>query len=162
HLRQQFALGRATMSPSRWIRDSQNIGRKLPLLITVLLSIAVTLIAGSAYREMKRTVVGAASDHLSTVSRQIASIFVESEARFRREGTPLSRDTTLRAALLHPTAATQAAARAKLEQRAQTAPMFAAELWDTHGTRVLASSKIAGETPAMLPSKSAIAPLLAR
>src|ERR1700759_1028343 len=55
HLRKQFALGRAEVSSLHRMRDWQTIGRKLPLLTTVLLSIAVTLISGTAYREMKRT-----------------------------------------------------------------------------------------------------------
>jgi signal transduction histidine kinase/CheY-like chemotaxis protein len=150
------------MSPSQWMRDWRSIGRKLPLLTTALLSIAVTLISGSAYREMKRTVLGAAGDHLRNGSRQMASVFAETEVKIRREGTPLSRDTALRAVFLHPSPATRSAARERIEQRAQSEPMFAVELWDTHGTRVLASTAIAAEPPAMTPSKSAIAPLVLR
>ena len=150
------------MNPSHWTRDWQNIGRKLPLLTTVLLSIAVTLISVIAYREMKRTVVGAASGHLLNVSRQVASVFTESEARIRREGTPLSRDTVLRAFLLHPNPVMQAAARARLEQRAHTASVFAVELWNAYGTRVLASSAMSRDVQPLPPSPSVIAPLLVR
>jgi signal transduction histidine kinase/CheY-like chemotaxis protein len=150
------------MNLSTWTRDWQNIGRKLPLLTTVLLSIAVTLISAIAYREMKHTVVDAASRHLVNVSRQLASVFTESEARMRRDGTPLSRDTILRAVLLRPDPATRAAARAKLEQRAQTSPVYAVELWDAHGTRVLASAATLGDTQALAASRSVVAPLLVR
>jgi hypothetical protein len=150
------------MSPVHKMRDWQNIGRKLPLLTTVLLSVAVTLISWTAYREMKRTVVGAESDHLLTVARQVSAIFAESEVKLRREGTPLSRDTALRVALLTPTPAALAAAREKLEQRSHTASVLAVELWDARGKRVLASTAVAGEPPALTPTKSAIAPLAMR
>ena len=149
------------MSRLHQVRDWQNIGRRLPLLTTVLLSVAVTLIVGTAYREMKRTVVKAASDHLLNVSRQLSSMFTES-ARLRGEGTALSRDSALRAVLVAPNPATESAARAKLEQRARTAPMFAVELWDAHGTRVLASSAVARDQPVLLPSASIVAPLAVR
>src|SRR4051812_26091807 len=84
----------------RKTQDWQNIGRKLPLLTTVLLTVAVTAISWTAYHEMRRTTVGAASEHLLGVSRQIASVFAESETKLRREGTPLSRDSLLAKALL--------------------------------------------------------------
>jgi signal transduction histidine kinase/CheY-like chemotaxis protein len=144
------------------MRDWQNIGRKLPLLTTVLLLIAVTIISSTAYREMKRTVVTAESDHLLSVSRQLAGVFAESETRLRREGTPLSHDSLLRAALVTADPTTKRAALEHIEQRAHTGSVFAIELWDAHGTRVLASNAIANDAPSLPRSASAVAPLIVR
>lgn len=63
------------MSALYRLRDWQNIGRKLPVMTTVLLSAAVTVIFWTAYSEMKRAAVKTASDHLLSVSHQISNVF---------------------------------------------------------------------------------------
>ncbi len=143
-------------------RDWQNISRKLPLLTTILLSIAVATSVSIAYREVKRTVITTAGEHLMSVSRQLASVFAESETRLRREGTPLSRDSVVRSALSSSDAALMQRARAKLAERVAVAPMFAVELWDSHGTRLIAVGGTVADIAALPPSASNVAPLVMR
>ena len=140
-------------------QDWQNIGRKLPLLTTVLLTVAVTAISSTAYHQMRRTTVDAAGEHLLNVSRQIAAVFADAETKIRREGTPLSRDSVLAKALRTNDPAVREAALQKLTTRAKTNPVYAVELWDTHGTRVLRAGNSLAETPGASTFKTAVNPL---
>src|SRR6185312_6203981 len=104
---------RQMSSPSAITRFDpwHSIGRKLPLLATALLSVAVAAIAGTAYYEMRRVLLHAASEHLVNVSQQVAAAFAKSEEKLQREGSPLSHDSLVRAALRHPDPSTLAGAR---------------------------------------------------
>jgi signal transduction histidine kinase/CheY-like chemotaxis protein len=144
----------------RKTQDWQNIGRKLPLLTTVLLTVAVTAISWTAYHEMRRTTVDAAGEHLLSVSRQIASVFTDADAKLRREGTPLSRDPVLARAIATSDPSARADALRKLTARAKTAPVYGVELWTSHGTRVLSAGKVLAETPEMSTFKTAVNPLV--
>jgi signal transduction histidine kinase len=144
----------------RTTQDWQNIGRKLPLLTTVLLTVAVTAISWTAYHEMRRTTVDAAGDHLLSVSRQIAAVFADAETKIRREGTPLSRDTMLAKALVTADPSIRAAALRQLTARAKTAPVYGVELWSSHGTRVLSAGATLAEPSGGVAFKTAVNPLI--
>jgi signal transduction histidine kinase/CheY-like chemotaxis protein len=149
-----------TAAVMRTSQDWQNIGRKLPLLTTALLTVAVTAISWTAYHEMRRTTVDAAGEHLLGVSRQIADYFADIETRLRREGTALSHDSVVARALATNDPSARAAALRKLTARANAANVYAVELWDAHGTRVLSAGNAAPETPNASTFTSVVNPLV--
>jgi two-component system, cell cycle sensor histidine kinase and response regulator CckA len=135
------------MKERSFVGDWQSIRRRLPLLTTALLSIAVVAISWSAYVEMERSLVTAAGERVLSVSQQVAGAFMTSNARLQHDGSPLSHDSTLRNALLRRDARSIAAARRRLEAEARTNKQVATlELLAPNGSRVLAVDII--ENPA--------------
>ena len=138
-----------------------SIGRKLPLLATALLSVAVAAIAGTAYYEMRRVLLHAASEHLVNVSQQVAAAFAKSEEKLQREGSPLSHDSLVRAALRHPDPSTLAGARNHLAARSAPGQFVTSELWDSHGVRLVAAGAGLDHPSAFGHFTSAVGPLIA-
>ncbi|HEY4219587.1 MAG TPA: ATP-binding protein [Gemmatimonadaceae bacterium] len=123
--------------------DWQDIGRKLPLLTTVLLAIAVVVIATTAYVEMKRARIAAVGEHMMGVSEEISSSFAQSNVKLAREGSPLSHDSTLRNVLARPSAPTLAAAQRHIaDELARSPVVMLVELRDARGARIA----VAGDT----------------
>ena len=83
--------------------------RRLPLLITALLSVVVIAFTWSAYRSLRTALIAAAGDRVVSVAQRLAANFAESDDRLRREGSPLSRDPVVRRALLTADAGASAA-----------------------------------------------------
>jgi two-component system cell cycle sensor histidine kinase/response regulator CckA len=130
----------------------QNLGRKLPLLTTALLCVMVVAVSGTAYREMKRSLVAAAGERVVNVAKQVAGAFAVANERARRDGSPLSRDSAFKAALLRPDSLTLAAAQRRLTTELASNPLLASvQLWNAKGERVL----LAGEAIAQSPPDSA-------
>ena len=127
------------MSPKVSIGDWQSIRRRLPLLTTALLSIAVIAISWYAYVEMRRSLIAAAGERVMGVAQQVAEAFTTSNSRLQREGSPLSHDSTLRLALARRDARSIAAARRRLEKEVRTSKQIVAlELLTTTGARLVA------------------------
>ena len=117
----------------------QSIRRRLPLLTTALLSIAVVAISWSAYVEMKGSLVAAAGQRVISVSQEVATAFGTSNARLQHDGSPLSHDSTLRHALSRSTPQSLSAARRRFQTELQSNKQIAAlELLTTRGTLMLA------------------------
>ncbi len=126
------------MSPRISIGDWQSIRRRLPLLTTALLSIAVVAISWYAYVEMRRSLVVAAGERVTGVAQQVAEAFTTSNSRLQRDGSPLSHDSTLRIALSRKDARSIAAARRRLEKEARTSKQIVAlELLTPTGARLV-------------------------
>ena len=133
------------MKVKRMTNDWQSVGRKLPLLTTVLLAVAVVAIAGMAYREMRRSLVIAAGARVVNASQRLATAFGDRSERLRREGTPLTRDSVLVDALLRSDSASVAAARRKLEAARKAGSLtLSIEGWNKRGERVLVVGKPLG------------------
>lgn len=134
------------MNRPRTTNDWQNVGRKLPLLTTVLLSVAVVVIAAMAYRGMKQSLITAAGERVVNVARQISDAFAASNDRLHREGSPLSRDSAVVAVLLHSDTNSRAAARRRLAaERTPSSQVRSIELWNARGDRVLVDGNPMGQ-----------------
>ena len=74
----------------------QSIRRKLPLFITGLLVAVVTAFSWLAYSQLASALLATAGQRVIAVSQRLATAFAESDSRLRRDGTPLSRDASLK------------------------------------------------------------------
>ncbi|HEY4129524.1 MAG TPA: PAS domain S-box protein, partial [Gemmatimonadaceae bacterium] len=159
------------------VGDWQSLRRRLPLLTTGLLTIAVAAIAGTAYFEMRNVLLRAAGEHLRNVSQQFATMFATSEQRLEREGNPLGRDSSILKALAHPDSTTLAMARTAMTTRANAVSSTGShatsagqnttdshptvELWDAHRVRLTAVGDEASRPSTLSTARSAIGPLIA-
>ncbi|MDB4874296.1 MAG: Histidine kinase [Gemmatimonadetes bacterium] len=143
---------------SRW----RDICYELPMLTVLLLAVAVTVNTATSYREMKRVLIAAAGDRVVNVAQQVSGSLASSNRRMQQEGSPLSRDTTLREALRHPTAASAAAALHRLELERTTTPQVRdVELWNAAGRRVAQASGPSPLDVPLAPFTSALGPMIA-
>src|SRR6267142_2074217 len=56
-----------------------SIRQRLALSATVIVLVVVGVIAAAAYREVRRSAIAAASQHVENVSRQLGDLYVASE-----------------------------------------------------------------------------------
>lgn len=120
---------------SRW----QSIDRRLPLLITLLLIVAIAALAAGAYRAVEGTLVDAAEARLEASVRQLGSLLSESAAQRQGEVAATAADPALRTYLADPGPATREAAIAALSGPLDESQTMAAELWSAAGRLVLAT-----------------------
>lgn len=129
-------------------RRLQPIGRRLPLLITALLTASAILISWAGYHMLARTLLGVAGQRAVAVSRRIGDALGDPQLRMRREGTALTRDANLLRALLHDTPPMRAAAQAVLDaERVRSVQVTRIEVWNVHGTMALAAGPSIGGGP---------------
>jgi PAS domain S-box-containing protein len=123
----------------------QPIGRKLPLVITVLLTVVVLVFSATAYRALERALLDNAGQRVVSVSQRIAVALGEVEARRRRDGSPLSHDATFRHVLERATPQLRRRAQALLDdERARNPTVRLIELVGADGSRILASGTVHG------------------
>ncbi|HEY5061330.1 MAG TPA: HAMP domain-containing protein, partial [Gemmatimonadaceae bacterium] len=122
-----------------------SIGRKLPLLITGLLTVVVLVFTVAAYRALERALRAAAGERVVKVSQRIALALADPEIRLRRDGTPLSHDSTLRQMLEGPSPAIRARAQRLLDaEKARNPAARLVELLSANGARALAAGAFSG------------------
>ena len=118
----------------------QSIRHKLPLAITGLLCVVIGAFSWLAYGQLAKALISVAGQRAVAVSQRLAVAFGESDDRLRREGTSLSRDSSISAVLLGPGTATSTAALHALDaERARDKQVVSIDLYDRHGTRILTS-----------------------
>ncbi|MEO8563682.1 MAG: PAS domain S-box protein [bacterium] len=148
----------------------QPMRRRLPLLITALLAVAIGAFSALAYRQLATALVVAAAERVTTVSARLAEALAESETRVRTDKRRPHADSTFVAFLASRDALSAERATAALDQfRATNEHVIAVELWDRRGTRLLASTRSdyvlgrigAGPVSGGFPTGSPIGPLLA-
>ncbi|HEY5062821.1 MAG TPA: ATP-binding protein, partial [Gemmatimonadaceae bacterium] len=121
------------------------IGRKLPLVITVLLTVVVLVFSATAYRALERALLDNAGERVVSVSQRIAVALGEVEATRRRDGSPLSHDATLRRMLESSTPQLWRRAQALLDdERARNPTVSLLEVVGADGSRILASGTVHG------------------
>ena len=81
------------------MRLFQRLSSRLPLLMTLLLSVVVIGVSWSAYIQVKRAALDASEAHLESAGRQIATLLDSSLRRARRELAPLAADPRILAEL---------------------------------------------------------------
>ena len=127
----------------------QPIRRRLPLLISLLLGIAVAALAWAAYRQMVAVLRAAGEQRAIHATERFASTLGASAERLKSESMRVAGDTSIVAALDRPDSAVRAGVRSRLEQIVEQAPQIAAlELLDDTGGTVL----WAGERPVDYPA----------
>ncbi|HET9986260.1 MAG TPA: ATP-binding protein [Longimicrobiales bacterium] len=112
----------------------QSLKRKLPLLISALLSVVVAAVCWSAYHRVESALLRAAGARLAGVTRELEVTFEQAARRLRRDARQVAADSTVVAFLAHPSAATQRAAEQTLERaRTRTAQTVSITLWSRAG-----------------------------
>jgi PAS domain S-box-containing protein len=129
----------------------QSIRRKLPLFITGLLFAVVTAFSWLAYSQLASALLATAGQRVIAVSQRLATAFAESDSRLRRDGTPLSRDSSLKRVLLTPGESHRAAAQQVLDaERARNKKQIVVlELYNKRGQRVLLTEKAGRRSTAL-------------
>ncbi|HUQ46392.1 MAG TPA: ATP-binding protein [Gemmatimonadaceae bacterium] len=119
--------------------------RRLPLLITALLTVVIVVFALTAHRELRRALVAAAGERVVSVSQRLAATLAEADDRLRRDALPMARDPLVRRALLEPGATTQAAAQARIAtERAKSAPLALVQLFSRDGQLIASAGDTSG------------------
>jgi PAS domain S-box-containing protein len=119
----------------------QPMRRKLPLLITALLCLAVSAIAALAYRHLASALILAAGERVANVSSRLATAFAQTEDRIRVDARRPRADSAFARLLAHRDDRSERDALGALDQyRSSSEQIVTVELWDRRGARVLASS----------------------
>lgn len=125
----------------------QPVRRRLPLLISVLLGVAVTVFSWGAYRQMEETLLAAGAERAQIATLRFAGVMQESAGRLRAESRRLGDDTAIRQLLFDPTEARRAALRDRLASTvAGSEPLLAMEILDSNGTAVLSVGEVPGDS----------------
>src|ERR1041385_4206664 len=124
---------------------SRSIRRRLALAAMGLVLAVVAAIAGVAYREVRRSAIDSASEHLAGVSRQLADMYGASARQIVAQATLVAHDSSVISFLSAPNPS--ARSRASMALRRLDAPTGNAtstvvELWDAAGSRVLADQEV--------------------
>ena len=112
----------------------RSLQRELPLGIGLLLSVAVLLLAGLAYREVRRSAVEAASERLDRTTAQLAQLLTQSA---RTRYAVMESTAALPAIRDYLRAPQRAAAPLKVLRELGAGPLVIdVELWDPSGRRL--------------------------
>lgn len=95
----------------------QPIRRKLPLLISGLLLVAMAAYSWSAYRQIERILIAAAGSRSVGVAQRLAALLDESARRVRTAARGVATDSSVQRVLTHSDSASRLAARVFLESR---------------------------------------------
>ena len=129
----------------------QSIRRRLPLLITGLLAAVVAAFSWLSYSQLARALLATAGERVIAVSQRLGTAFGESDDRLRREGSPLSRDSSVKRVLLTPGVSQRADAQKVLDaERARSKQLVIVELYDKRGERVLLTETVGSRPPALV------------
>ncbi|HWG53689.1 MAG TPA: ATP-binding protein [Gemmatimonadaceae bacterium] len=101
----------------RIFEQLQPIRRKLPVLISGLLLVAMAAYSWSAYRQIERILIAAAGSRSIGVAQRLAALLDESARRVRTESRALAADSIVQRVLLRSDSASRSAARVFLESR---------------------------------------------
>jgi two-component system, cell cycle sensor histidine kinase and response regulator CckA len=155
----------------RFIAFWQPMRRRLPLLITILLVVAIGALAGLAHHHVAKALEESARVRVASVSAQLAANFAESERLLKSDKRRLAADSSFARFLASPDSESERLARHGLDQlRNNAAHGVAVELWDRKGRRLL-SSEVAdyrnlhldsGAVRGLFDSQSLIGPVKAR
>ena len=150
---------------------NQSIRRKLPLLITGLLAVVVTAFSWLAYSQLASALLATAGERVIAASQRLSTAFSESDSRLRRDGTPMTRDSSLKRALRAPSESHVAAAQKVLDsERARSKQRILVELYNRRGERVVLSeapgshsAALANRAPVkgLFPTQALVGPLVA-
>jgi len=102
------------------------VRRKLPLLISGLLLVALAAYSWSAYRQIERILITAAGSRSMGVSQRLAALLDESARRVRTEARAIATDSLIQRVLLHSDSSSRAAARGVLDARRGPTPQLTA------------------------------------
>ena len=112
----------------------QPIRRRLPLLISLLLGVAVAAFTWAAYRQMVVVLRATGEERAVHASQRLATTLEAAAQRLKNESRRVAADTSVRAALLRPDSATRSRVRTQFEQIVGQAPQLSAlELLDARG-----------------------------
>jgi signal transduction histidine kinase len=109
---------------------------RLPLLISVLLVAAVTMVLAAAYREVEITLVGAGKGRARAAADQVANLIAQSAHAGMDNLRRVAADADVRRYLRHPTDDTRKVALARLGPLA-TPGVRGIGLWSADGSRLL-------------------------
>jgi signal transduction histidine kinase len=116
----------------------QPIRRRLPLLISLLLGIAVALFTWIAYRQMVDVLREAGEQRALHAAERLAEALEASAERLKTESRRVAADSNVRRAMLRPDSASRSRVRAFLTQIVEGASQIAAlELLDANGVTVV-------------------------
>ncbi|HET7456939.1 MAG TPA: HAMP domain-containing protein, partial [Gemmatimonadaceae bacterium] len=110
----------------------------LPLLISALLAIIVTIYGSAAYEEMRSSSVAAATAHLRTVSGQLAELAAVSSGQRGAALRAIAADSSIRALLARRGDTARAAAILERAAMATDSTLVGMELWSADGVRLYA------------------------
>jgi len=100
------------------------IRRKLPLLISGLLLVAMAAYSWSAYRQIGGILITAAGSRSVGVAQRLAALLDESARRVRTESRAIATDSAVLRVLRHSDSASRSAARGVLDARRGTTPQL--------------------------------------
>lgn len=118
----------------------RSLQREIPLGIGVLLAVAVLVLAGFAYSEVRRSAVAAAADRLDRITQQLAQLLTQSaRARF----AVMESTATLAAIRGYVKAPGRGAPPIEPLRRLGVGPLvLSVELWDPNGRRLAQTGAI--------------------
>ncbi|HEV7994036.1 MAG TPA: PAS domain S-box protein [Gemmatimonadaceae bacterium] len=120
----------------------QPMRRRLPLLVTALLAVAIGACCTLAYRQLAGALIVAAGERVTSVSTRLAAALAESETRVKTDKRRPHADSSFRAFLARRDARTEQLAGEALDRyRATNDGIVAVELWDRRGSRLLVSAR---------------------
>lgn len=117
----------------------QSLRRRLPLLMTITLSIVIAGVSWSAYSQVKRATLDASRVHLENAGRQIATLLDSAIRRTRRELAPLATDPQILTALRSSGPLVDSAIIDSLDVVRTRLRLGAVALWDANGHRLATS-----------------------
>jgi PAS domain S-box-containing protein len=119
-----------------------SIRHRLALLITGVVLAVIGVFSVAAYRQVRASAIGAASQRLESVGNQLRDAFVTSGKALRTRVGALAADAAVQSLLQRRTPDSEARARAAMEQVAAQArtTLESIELWDGSGQRVLTTN----------------------
>jgi signal transduction histidine kinase len=134
----------------------RSLDRKLPLLISALLFLAVAAIAAGAYASVRGVLVAAAGDRLTGSARQLAVLLERSAEQRRGELARVGAEAAVRRWLAAPEdAAAREAATAALAAVATQPETFAAEVRSAGGPSLTSYAAAASAEERALPAEAA-------
>ncbi len=112
-----------------------SIDRTLPLYIGLLVLGVTTLTLATAYSEMRRVALSAATDRLEQVTRQMRDLLQAGVGPQVRTATNLANDPLIRPLMQGPARDTTLALDSLRRVAARTPNILAIEVWDVNGRR---------------------------
>ena len=121
-----------------------SLRRRLPLLISTLLAVAVSVVCWLSYRQVERVLVDAAATRVDAAARQVAGLLDESFRRMRADAVAQASHAAVVALLERPSLATRAGAERVLLHAPvrNSASRTTYEAWSVDGRLLLAAGPL--------------------
>lgn len=129
--------------PRMQLKGLQPLSRRLPLLITMLLSLIVAGVSWTAYLQVRRATLAATRAHLETAANQVSTLLDSALRLTRRDVLTFASEAPVAAGLQRSGAGVDRALSDSLDAFRARKHYLAVSIWSARGDRVATAGSVA-------------------